>query len=74
MLNVTNAKVMIPPFEGWGNHTQFQFDNHFVCDEMIFPEPILNGMVELNGQRFSVIYDEVDNADECTIPAQITLK
>lgn len=76
MLKVTNAKIMVPPFEGWGNHSVSPFSNLFTCDEMIFPEPILDGMVDLNGQRFSVIYDKgaVDHTDGCELPAKITLK
>ena len=70
MLKTTNAKVMISPFEGWGNHTQFQFDNHFICDERIFPEPIQDGKVTLNGVTFEVIYDKgADNVE--TTPAQL---
>jgi hypothetical protein len=74
MLNVTNAKVMTPPFEGWGNHSISPFSDLFRCDEMIFPEPIKDGKVTLNGQTFSVIYDKVDNADECELPAEIVIK
>ena len=56
-LKVTNARVQIPPFHGWGN-SQYQFDNHFYCDEMLFPEPIKDGKVTLNNMTFKVIFDE----------------
>ena len=75
-LNVTNAKVMVPPFEGWGNHSISPFSDFFSCDEMVFPEPIKDGKVTLNGQTFFVIYDKeaVDHTDGCDLPAEIVIK
>jgi hypothetical protein len=72
-MKTTNAVIHTSPFEGWGNHTQFQFNNLFACDEMTFPEPVINGKVTLNNKTFLVIYDkdEVDTTEGSTIPARL---
>ena len=76
-LKVTNPKIQIPPFEGWGNHTEWQWANHFVCDEMIFAEPIKDGTVTLNGVTFKVIPIGDDGDDNLlgggSLPAKLEL-
>ena len=72
-MKITNAVVHTPPFEGWGNHSIAQHGRMFTCDEMIFPEPIRGGLVELNGKKFHVVYneDDVDHTEGSTLPAKL---
>jgi len=80
MLNVTNAKVMFPPFEGWDpNFIVSLADQHeprFTCDEMVLSETVVDGEVTLNGQTYLVTYDEgaVNHTDGCELPAEIVIK